>query len=82
MNTGRHAAKRRLRWVWVLLTAVVVLLGLLAGAAYAGYRYDRARSSRILPGVRIAGVDLGGMTREQAERALRSPHKVAGRHAR
>jgi len=56
--------------MWVLLATVVVLLGLLAGAAYAGYRYDRARASRILPGVRIAGVDVGGMTREQAERAL------------
>src|SRR2546430_14810587 len=69
MRTGNHAARRRLTWMWVLLATVVVLLGLLAGAAYAGCRYDRARASRILPGVRIAGVDVGGVTRGQAERA-------------
>jgi hypothetical protein len=54
----------------VLLILVGVLVVLAAGAAYAGYRYDRATATRILPGVRIAGVEVGGMTRAQALRAL------------
>jgi len=71
MSRGRHArTKLRLGWIPVLLTFAVVLTLLLAGAAFAGYRYDRATSSRILPGVSIAGVDVGGMTRAQATRAL------------
>jgi lipoprotein-anchoring transpeptidase ErfK/SrfK len=49
---------------------VGVLTVLLAGAAYAGYRYEQARSMRVLPGVRIAGIDVGGMTRAEAELAL------------
>jgi hypothetical protein len=54
----------------VLLVFVGVLVVLAAGAAYAGYRYDRATAIRILPGVRIAGVEVGGMTRSEALRAL------------
>lgn len=38
----------------------------LGGAAYAAYRYDRSMSGRILPGVRIDGVDVSGLTRTQA----------------
>lgn len=67
----RHAAKRvRIGWLPILLTFAAVLVLLLAGAAYAGYRYDRATSTRIMPGVTIAGVDVGGMTRDQALKAL------------
>jgi lipoprotein-anchoring transpeptidase ErfK/SrfK len=50
------------------VAAVLVLS--LGGAALAGYRYDLSRASRILPGVTIAGVDVGGMTRAEAEQAL------------
>jgi hypothetical protein len=71
MSRGRHArGKLRLGWIPVLVGFVAVLTLLLAGAAFAGYRYDRATSSRILPGVSIAGVGVGGMTRAQAARAL------------
>src|SRR5947199_138949 len=49
MSTGRHTKGRRTRWVWVALLVAGVLLGLLGGAAYAGYRYDRARLAHILP---------------------------------
>jgi lipoprotein-anchoring transpeptidase ErfK/SrfK len=41
------------------------------GAAYAGYRYEQNRSARILPGVLIAGLDVSGLTRAEAEAALR-----------
>jgi lipoprotein-anchoring transpeptidase ErfK/SrfK len=70
MAKGRHTrAGTRRGWL-------VVLVGLLAlalvggGTAYATYRYDQAAASRILPGVRIAGVDVGGMTREEARAAV------------
>src|SRR5437867_9265374 len=69
---GRHGRRRgaRLGWLPILAAFVVVLILLLAGAAFAGFRYDRAQSTRILPGVSIAGVDVGGMTRDEARRAL------------
>jgi lipoprotein-anchoring transpeptidase ErfK/SrfK len=72
MGTHRKHANKRLRigWLPVLLTFSALLVLLLAGAAFAGYRYDRASSSLILPGVSIAGVDVGGMTRDQALTAL------------
>ena len=51
---------------WTL--AALLLLG--GGSAVAAYRYDRATADRILPGVSIAGVDVGGMSRAQAVDAL------------
>jgi lipoprotein-anchoring transpeptidase ErfK/SrfK len=54
----------------VLLGFAGILAMLLAGAAYAGYRYEAARTVWVLPGVRIGGVDVGGMTRAEAELAL------------
>lgn len=46
------------------------LLVLGSGVAYGAYRYDRSHVGRILPGVTIAGVDVGDMTREQAVAAV------------
>jgi lipoprotein-anchoring transpeptidase ErfK/SrfK len=46
---------------------IVVVLG---GAAFAGFSYDRAKSSTILPGVTVDNVDVGGMSRAEAARAL------------
>jgi hypothetical protein len=43
---------------------------LLGGGAYAAYRYDVATANRLLPGVRIAGIDVGGMARHEALAAL------------
>jgi lipoprotein-anchoring transpeptidase ErfK/SrfK len=63
--------RRRTRAVWILLLVAGVLVGLAGGAAFAGYRYDQNRLDRLMPGVRIAGVDVGGMTRSEAEQALR-----------
>lgn len=67
----RHAARRRgLTRLTVLLATTTLLVLALAGAAFAGYRYEQARATRILPGVQIDGVDVGGMTRAEAEAAL------------
>ena len=58
------------RWV-VAAVALGVVLVVSAGTAYAAYRYDSQTSDRILPGVRIAGVDVSGMRRDEAVRMLR-----------
>ncbi len=70
MTKRRHKATSRVRWLPIVAGLVAVFVLVLAGAAYAGYRFDRRTSSRILPGVRIAGVAVEGMTREQALKAL------------
>lgn len=72
-HNGRRGRPRRIQAILVSSAILALLLG---GAAFAGYRYDRATAATILPGVSVAGVDLGGMTRSEAERAL-AP--VAGR---
>jgi lipoprotein-anchoring transpeptidase ErfK/SrfK len=71
MARGRHSRSAFGRST--LFAAVVALvLGLVGGgSAIAAYRYDRAAAVRILPGVAIAGVDVGGMTRAEAVRAVR-----------
>src|SRR5262249_59694371 len=47
-----------------------ILVVVLAGAAFAGFSYDRAKSSTILPGVTVDNVDVGGMSRAEAAKAL------------
>ena len=53
----------------VLLTVLCVLALLVCGAAVLGYRVSVDR--RILPNTYVAGVSVGGMTREEADQALR-----------
>jgi lipoprotein-anchoring transpeptidase ErfK/SrfK len=74
MRRRRHASRRRgLTRLSVLLTVTSVLVLGLTGAALAGYRYEQNRVTRILPGVRIAGIEVGGMSRSQANRVLAEP---------
>jgi hypothetical protein len=73
MAKGRHGARAaRRRWPLIvgLVSGVVVLA--LGGVAYAAFRHEQANASRILPGTRIADVDVSGMTRAQAMQALRA----------
>ena len=71
LRRRKHVSRgRRLTFLTVLLSITSLLVLGLAGAAFAGYRYEQARAARILPGVRIAGIEVGGMTALQAERAL------------
>src|SRR5918996_1806656 len=65
----RHARARGSARVTVSIVALGVVL-LLGGAAYAGYRYDASSANRIMPGVRVAGVDVGEMARAQAIAAV------------
>lgn len=67
----RHTSRdSRFRWLPFLIGLAAVFVLLAGGAAYAGYRYDRSASTRILPGVSIDGVEVGEMTRTEALRAL------------
>ena len=56
----------------VLFVALSLLAAGGAGSAYAAYRYERTHDSKILPGVRIAGVDVGDMNRSEALAAIRN----------
>jgi len=77
LSQPKHAARRRWFqlprmgrppvWLLVVLTSMAVVIAATAAASYA---YDRATTDRILPGVKIAGVDVSGMTRDQALRAV------------
>jgi lipoprotein-anchoring transpeptidase ErfK/SrfK len=51
-----------------------MIIALLVGAVGA-YAYDSSRSEEIAEGVRVAGVDVGGMERDEARQSLRK--KVA-----
>lgn len=65
--------RRRLKRVLIVSGALFGLLLLAAGGvAYAGYQYSEKYEGRILPGSTVAGVDVGGMTREQAIEAVRA----------
>ena len=52
--------------------AVGIVLVALGGVSFAAYRYDRASSDRILPGVTVGGADVGGLTRAEAIEVVRS----------
>ncbi|HEY1126490.1 MAG TPA: peptidoglycan binding domain-containing protein, partial [Actinomycetota bacterium] len=80
MAQGRHSRTMLSRAWWMGLLAVVVAVLLGAGTAFAAYGYDRSSRTRILPGVRVGGIAVGGMTRDQAIRAVtaRADTSLAG----
>src|SRR3954469_18610736 len=58
---------------------IIAALGvfLLVGGAIALYAYDQGRKDQIAKGVTVAGIDVGGMTRDQATQAVQQ--QLAGR---
>ena len=52
---------------FILVAASLAVLVVLGGALYA---YDHARANEIAPGVKVAGVPLGGLTPEEARARL------------
>jgi lipoprotein-anchoring transpeptidase ErfK/SrfK len=73
MARGRHTRTRRTgALIAIVAAALGVLLLVFGGVAYAAYRYDRSHADRILPGVRVEGIDVGGMTRADAMRTVRA----------
>lgn len=56
-----------------MIGIVILILGILtAGSAYAAYRYEESKSDRVLPGIRVEGIEIGNMTREEAVQAVGS----------
>lgn len=53
-----------------LYIAVVLGVVLLLGGAVAAYAWDASRSDEIAEGVRIGGVDVGGLTEPEAEKLV------------
>jgi len=69
MARAKHRKGGR-RWLIVGVSlGVLVVLG--AGTAFAAYEYDASTATKILPGVTVGGVDVGGMTRDEAIRVVR-----------
>ena len=58
-----------MRHRWFILVAVLLLV--LIGGSVAAFAYDSSRDDLIAKGVRIAGVDLGGMTSGEARALVR-----------
>jgi lipoprotein-anchoring transpeptidase ErfK/SrfK len=70
VSRGKHrrSVLRGILPLTLIVLAVLALTG--GGATYAAFRYDRSHADQILPGVTIDGVDVGGMTRDQAIEAV------------
>jgi lipoprotein-anchoring transpeptidase ErfK/SrfK len=71
MAKGMHAPARRRRAIAVVAVVAAVVVLAAGGAAYSAYRYEQSRADRVLPGVTIAGVDVGGLTKAEAVTAVR-----------
>ena len=68
--SGRHKVRRIGRGTLVLLIVMAILVLGTVGTAFAAMSYDRSRADLILPGIRVGGVDVGGMTAAQAVAAV------------
>jgi lipoprotein-anchoring transpeptidase ErfK/SrfK len=51
-------------------TLVAILVAILVVGAIAAYAYDSARSDRIAEGVTVGGIDVGGLSADEARRKL------------
>ena len=59
-----------------VLVLAFLFMFVLSGVAYATYDYNREYDGKLLPGIVIAGVDVGGMTPDEAERAVNGASKI------
>jgi lipoprotein-anchoring transpeptidase ErfK/SrfK len=67
---GKHHGSGRVGRVSMVAIVAGAIVVALATAAFAGYTYDRVKAATVLPGVHVAGVAVGGMTRAQAAAAI------------
>jgi lipoprotein-anchoring transpeptidase ErfK/SrfK len=79
VSKGRHVHRRLFSRTWVLVLLIVAGTLLIGGGAtaYSAYRYEQANAHKVLPGIRVAGVDVGGMTRSEAISAVRAQVDVS-----
>ncbi|MBO6014066.1 MAG: VanW family protein [Oscillospiraceae bacterium] len=66
----RLAKKKRRRWILPFCVVLFIILLVVGGVTYMAYRVSQ--SDTILPNVYVAGIDLGGMSRKEAEDMLES----------
>ncbi|HEX5014050.1 MAG TPA: VanW family protein [Candidatus Limnocylindrales bacterium] len=80
VDDASEAIDRRRHRPWArffVAFLISMLLGLAAGAG-ALYAYDREYTGRVLPGVAVAGLDLSGLTPEQATEQLEAAYAYLG----
>ena len=73
MSRSGHSLRRWAGRHRKAIAIVAFALVLVPTASMAGvFAFERASADRILPGVRVGGIDVGGMTRSEALSAVRS----------
>jgi hypothetical protein len=70
----RRGMPRMVRRLSLALGLVFLLA--FSGVAYATYDYDQNYDGKLLPGIEIAGVDVGGMTRIEALKAVKGASRI------
>jgi lipoprotein-anchoring transpeptidase ErfK/SrfK len=70
MARGKHTGASLGRGTAIAVVIASMLVAIGGGAAFAASRFDQVSGARILPGVRVGGVAVGGMTRDEAIRAV------------
>ena len=70
ISRGKHSRGSIGRATAVAFVVLAAISALGGGAALAASRFDAASADRIMPGVRVAGVDVGGMARDEAIAAV------------
>jgi len=72
VKRGKHAKRRFGRKLTIVAIIAAVAIVVVGGTALAAVGYDDSTSAKILPGVSISGVDVGGMTKTEALTAVRN----------
>jgi vancomycin resistance protein YoaR len=72
ISTEQSPAPRRRTWLRFAVAFLVGLVAAMAIGAGALYAFDRHYTDRIVPGVRIGGVDVSGLTPAEARTTLNS----------
>ena len=77
-TTNRPRPRAALRFAIAFLVGLIAAMALGVGALYA---YDQQYQGRILPGVRVADIDLAGLTREEAVERVATKYAFVGEGA-
>jgi len=74
-TTNRPRPRAALRFAIAFLVGLIAAMALGVGALYA---YDQQYQGRILPGIRVADIDLAGLTREEAVERVAAAYAFVG----